>query len=155
MKRKISGLILLAVTASSCSSERVSLSPLYESITSEGTVGANPRVNGRHSDTAVFYASELTTQVSNFPTFTNDALNREVDGLKYNVKDYVYAVEAYNTVRQEQAMTRIQKSYKNIQKLRAFLKLDENEVINRYLVRIKSNLSQLDNAVKKKTFSKQ
>lgn len=100
--------------------------------------------NLKEKNMELFYASELTNQVSSFPKFENDAVNKEVGNLKYNVKDYVYAIQEYNLVGRTKAFSNIEKSYKKLQKLRTYLNADDNETINRYLVRIKGNINQLE-----------
>lgn len=143
--RGISILIIVVLALACCSSEKVTLSPVYESLaSSKGSAsGYTPRAFTEKTG-QVFYAGELTSLVSSFPKFENSALNKEVKALKYHVKEYVYAVESYNLVGQETAMRNIEKSYKKIQKLRKYLSVNDDEVVNRYLVRMKSNLSQLE-----------
>lgn len=139
------GLCLALLATASCSSEKVTLSPLYNSVAdgkSLNEAGKSPQNRDRKAE--IFYASELVNHLSTMPKFTNDALNREVGVLKFNVKEFVYAVEAYNLTGRERSLANIAKSYRKIQKMRSFLHPDENEVINRYLVRIKSNINNLE-----------
>ena len=149
MYKTFISLLIASISLLSCTSEKVTLSPLYDSLSSAGGTGnvlvKNTSTKGQGTR-EIFYASELTNQVSTFPHFTNDALNIEVNGLKYNVKDFVYAVQACSINGKDVAMKRIEKNYRKIQKLRSFLNKDENDVINRYLVRIKSNLTNLESA---------
>lgn len=138
-------LILAGVVSSSCSSEKLSLSPVYNSS------GNTPQTKiilagSQNKSSELFYASELTNQMASFPTFSNTGINTEVTKLKYQVKEYVYAVQEYNLSARTKALTNIEKSYRKIQKLRPYLQSDENETINRYLVRIKSNISKLEAA---------
>ena len=129
----------------SCSTEKLSLSPLYDSFNNESNKKVvNLPAEFKNKSSELFYASELSNQVSSFPLFKNKLVNEEVNKLKYNIKDYIYAVQEYNLVGRENALNNIEKSYKKIQKLRKNLSADDNDVINRYLVRIKSNISQLE-----------
>ena len=82
--------------------------------------------------------------MSTFPKFKNSAVNDEVAVLKKYIKDYVYALQVYNIDEKAQALDRVERSYKKIQKLRNFLNSDDDNVINRYLVRIKSNIAKLE-----------
>ncbi|WOC51393.1 hypothetical protein BPO_0746 [Bergeyella porcorum] len=97
----------------------------------------------KNKTTEVFYASELLSQISTFPKFQNSDLNQEVSLLKNNISEYVYAVQNHNLIRQEEYLYRIEKSYKKIQSIRKTLSPKDDEIINRHLVRIKSNLYQL------------
>lgn len=139
-------LTLLLFSLLSCSSENTALSPLQNSVNSAGSSPEvkNPAQNFQKKSGKIFYASELSSQMSTIPQFNNSALNQEVNNLKFHVKEYVYAVGSYNLVGQNRALAEVEKSYKKIQKLRRFLNPSDNEVINRYLVRIKSNISQLE-----------
>lgn len=92
----------------------------------------------------IFYSSQLTNNISSFPKFSNDAINREVLHLKDNIKDYIAAIEAFNINDVDISEEKFEKSYKKLQHLRRFLKSDEDEVLNRYLVRIKINMSNLN-----------
>lgn len=129
----------------SCSAEKVSLSPVYESLSSSQRVSVqNYPDKFTDKTSANFYASELINQMSTFPDFENAGLDREVETLKYNVRQYVYALQEYNIVGQQSYLNKVEKSYKNIQKMRKFLNADDDQIINRYLVRIKSNIAQIE-----------
>lgn len=136
--------VVIIVLLLSCSSEKVTLSPIYNSFSNE-TPQKPTRFPDRFNDKTgeVFYASELLSHISTFPKFQNTALNDEVIHLKHNIKEYVYAVQSYNLTKQEKSLYNIEKSYKKIQRLRKYLNKNDDEIINRYLVRIKSNISQL------------
>ncbi len=135
---------------SSCSTEKISVSPISENLNnSKSQININTFPGRFNNKTGTdFYSSELSNQISTFPKFENSALNQEVSQLKFYVKEYVYAVQAYNLVGQENSLFNIEKSYKKIQKLRKYLNTTDDEVINRYLVRIKSNISQLESLKK-------
>lgn len=144
MTRYIGFCVALIATAS-CSSEKVTLSPLYDSVADgKPVIDAGITSQSKDRKAEIFYASELVNHLSTMPKFKNDALNREVGVLKHNVKEFVYAVQAYNLAGRERSLANIAKSYRKIQKMRSFLHPDENEVINRYLVRIKSNINNLE-----------
>lgn len=144
MIKKLLPTILGACMMISCTTEKVSLSPSLNDFPGINTKKiVNLPANFKNKSSELFYASELSNLVSSFPTFSNTTLNKEVNKLKFYIKDYVYALQEYNVTGRENALNNIEKSYKKIQNLRRFLNTDDNEVINRYLVRIKSNISQL------------
>ena len=133
--------IFIFLTTISCSSEKVlpidtdginlsSLSPINRNFQEQSDV--------------IFYTSELTNLASTFPKSQNQAVNEEVKNLKIYIKDYIYALQDYNLTARNKASLGIERSYKKIQKLRKFLNQDEDEVVNRYLVRIKGNITKLE-----------
>ena len=89
-------------------------------------------------------AAEITNLIATFPRFTNDALNREVSVLKVHLQEYIYAYSEYNLIGKQKANRNIEKSYRKIQKLRKFLNKDEDIILNRYLTRIKTNITVLE-----------
>lgn len=145
---------LMGLMLASCSTEKVNLSPVYDSYSTSANVSIQ-NYPERFSDKTSqnFYASELINQISTFPNFQNSGLDKEVTNLKYQVKQYVYALQEYNKNGRENALGKVEKSYKKIQKLRKFLNPDEDQVINRYLVRIKSNIAQLESMKTKDSLS--
>jgi hypothetical protein len=101
----------------------------------------------------IFYSSEITNLIASFPKFSNDAINKEVVNLKYQLRDYIESMEEYNRTGLKKAEKKFEKSYKNLQKLRRYLKKEEDEVLNRYLVRIKTNMSQLNSNIPQDSIS--
>lgn len=149
-KRKFS-YILIFFFALSCSAEKINLSPVGNSILEKGegvqTYSYSERKN------LIVYSSEITNLISSFPKFRNDAVNKEVTNLKYHLKDYIGAVESYNINGRNNAQRSFEKSYKKLQKLRPYLNSDEDQVLNRYLVRIKTNMSLLESNIPKDSLS--
>ena len=92
-------------------------------------------------------ASEITNLISTFPKFSNTALNEEVSSLKYTLQNYLYAIESGNKSGKNKTIRNLEKSYKHIQKLRKYLEKDEDEVLNRYLVRLKTNVTVIEDSV--------
>lgn len=136
-------LIIILTTLASCSTEKITFSPVGGNLSSLNSATPLNR-NFKEKSDVVFYSSELTNQMSTFPKFKNSAVNEEVAVLKKYIKDYVYALQVYNIDEKAQALDRVERSYKKIQKLRNFLNSDDDNVINRYLVRIKSNIAKLE-----------
>lgn len=135
----------------SCSAENINLSPVggmtYNSKANHSSYSLKERKN------LIVYASEITNLMASFPKFRSDAVNKEVVQLNYHLKDYIGAIEAYNINGLVSAERNFERSYKKLQKLRKFLNQDEDAVLNRYLVRIKTNLSILNNNIPKDSLS--
>ncbi|WP_027376037.1 hypothetical protein [Kaistella palustris] len=131
----------------SCSVEKINLSPVgaaaYES------TAKSPAYSLTEKQNLIVYSSEITNLLATFPKFRNDAVNREVIRLSYYLKDYIGAIEEHNKKGLEKSTANFEKSYKKLQTLRRYLNKDEDEVLNRYLVRIKTNLSQINNNLPK------
>ncbi len=146
MKKFTFYIILSTITITSCASEKFNVSPLSNSLTQKGTkTGSLEDVLGGTMINNI-YASEITNLIATFPKFKNDAVNIEVTKLKSELQNYLYAFEAYNIAGKHRALKSIQHSYKKIQKHRNKLNKDEDELLNRYLVKLKTNISQLDSA---------
>ena len=133
--------ILISLLALSCSAEKINLSPVGEMSIQSEKYSYNDRKN------LIVYSSEISNLVSSFPKFRNDAVNAEVINLKYHLKDYIGAMEAYNAVGRTNALKNFERSYKKIQKLRKYLNEDEDQILNRYLVRIKTNMTFLESTI--------
>lgn len=141
MKKKIS-LLLLLLLMQSCAVERVNLSPLSDSFSTYST-SSFISSTGKSLST-VGYTSELTNTLSQFPLFGNEKLNREIGGMKQHVSDYVYAVKKDQSSEKTKAYKNFSVSYKKIQHLKEELSIEDTELLNRYLVKIKTNISLID-----------
>ena len=126
------------------------MSPVGDSISTDNK---NSGISYTDKKSQIVYSSEITNLISTFPKFKNDAVNAEVINLKYHLKDYVNAMEAYNINGLNKAQRQFQKSYKKIQNLRKYLNPDDDQVLNRYLVRIKTNMSLLESNLQKDSLS--
>ncbi|KUJ50321.1 hypothetical protein [Chryseobacterium sp. JAH] len=144
------GLLILAIT--SCATEKPNVSPLSTSFYSEAkktetetransiSININENVN----------AAEITNLISSFPKFKNPEVNEEVNILKYTLQNYLYAIDSDNISGKNKTLKNLEKSYKKIQKLRKHLKKDDNEVLNRYLVRLKTNVTFIEDSINSK-----
>ena len=141
---------LLLLIIISCSAEKINLSPISNSLTQSSD---NSTYNLGDRKDLIVYSSEITNLISSFPKFKNDAVNSEVKNLKIYLKEYIEAMESYNMTALYQSQRKFEKSYRKLQKLRKFLNSDEDGVLSRYLVRIKTNISQLDNLIPKDSLS--
>lgn len=143
---------VLIVTISSCTTEKPNFSPLSNSFYSE-TKGPDPDKGTRNSIemnvNENVNASEISNLTATFPQFKNTALNSEITVLKYSLQNYLYAIDANNISGKNKALKDFENSYRKIQKLRQKLNSDDNEVLNRYLVRLKSNVSAIEDSIKR------
>ncbi|AYO56839.1 hypothetical protein CO230_01015 [Chryseobacterium sp. 6424] len=136
--------ILLLFFIFSCTTEKINLSPMGEQPV--GTETQNiPLLDDRKS--LILYSSEITNLIASFPKFRNDGVNTEITALKSHLRDYVDAMKSHNLIELERSYNKFERSYKKLQKLRKFLNPDEDEVLNRYLVRIKINMSRLNSTL--------
>lgn len=144
MKRLFFLGILLTIT--SCATEKLNMSPLSGSFSSDAKSESDEKSISINITENV-NASEITNLISTFPKFSNTAVNVEVTNLKYILQNYLYAIESGNMSGKNITIRKLEKSYKSIQKLRKYLKKDEDEVLNRYLVRLKTNVTIIQDAV--------
>lgn len=149
MKRSLFLGVLLIIT--SCATEKQNFSPLSTGFYSE-TKGSDSDKGAKNSiDINVksnVNASEISNLIATFPKFRNTALNSEVITLKYSLQNYLYAIDADNLNGKNKALKDFEKSYKKVQKLRQNLNKDDDEILNRYLVRLKTNVSAIEDYIK-------
>ncbi|SUX46752.1 hypothetical protein [Chryseobacterium indoltheticum] len=146
--RRLLFLGTLLLITSSCATEKLNLSPLSNTFSSDSkSVDSEDSKSISINITENVNASEITNLISTFPKFTNSAVNNEVITLKYTLQNYLYAIAAGNTSGKNKTIKNLEKSYKNIQKLRRYLKKDEDEVLNRYLVRLKTNVTVIEDSI--------
>ena len=143
MAKTTFGYVLLLLALFSCSAEKINLSPVGQTSGRNGIYSYSERKN------LIVYSSEITNLITSFPKFKNDAVNAEVVNLKFYLKDYIGAMEAYNINGLNNSQRNFERSYKKLQKLRRFLNQDDDQVLNRYLVRIKTNMTFLHSNISK------
>ncbi|MBU8883323.1 hypothetical protein KSK37_09535 [Kaistella sp. DKR-2] len=131
--------ILLLLLICSCTVENINLSPLSD--TASTVSGKTPPYSLKERKKLIVYSSEITGLMASFPKFRSTAVNTEVVNLKYYLREYINAMEAYNTKDLFTSHRKFEKSYKKLQTLRRYLNKDEDAVLNRYLVRIKTNMT--------------
>jgi len=141
--RRYLGLLILMILLSSCTVEKMNLSPLSNNFSSFNTT-SNFAESSYKSLETVNYTSELTNIISEFPVFSNPKLNSEIYKLKLSITDYIYAIKQENPLEKSNAYKNYTDSYKSIQKLKAELSKEELELLNRFLVKIKTNISLID-----------
>ena len=143
MAKTTFGYLLLLLALFSCSAEKINLSPVGQMSDQSRIYSYSERKN------LIVYSSEITNLITSFPKFKNDAVNAEVVNLKFYLKDYIGAMEAYNINGLNNSQRNFERSYKKLQKLRRFLNQDDDQVLNRYLVRIKTNMTFLHSNISK------
>ncbi|MBE4951289.1 hypothetical protein [Chryseobacterium culicis] len=149
MKRLIFLGVLIILT-SSCATEKLNLSPLSNNFYSDTKGSDSDRGSKKNFNINIkenINASEISNMVSTFPKFKNNGINEEITSLKYSLQNYLYAIDANNSTGKSRALKSFEKSYKKIQKLRQNLDRDEDEVLNRYLVRLKTNISVIEDTL--------
>jgi hypothetical protein len=145
--RRLLFLGTLILITSSCATEKLNLSPLSNTFSSDAKSDSENSKSISINITENVNASEITNLISTFPKLSNTAVNDEVSTLKYTLQNYLYAIAAGNNSGKNKTIRNLEKSYKNIQKLRKYLKKDEDEVLNRYLVRLKTNITVIEDSV--------
>ncbi len=149
MKRLVFFGVLIILT-SSCATEKLNLSPLSNTFYSETKGSDSDRGSKKSFNINVkenVNASEISNLISTFPKFKNNGLNDEITSMKYSLQNYLYAIDANNSSGKSRALKSFEKSYRKIQKSRQSLDKDDDEVINRYLVRLKTNVSVIEDAL--------
>ena len=145
MCKKLFFCLLLAIVSFSCNSEKVTISPVSSSLA--GSSDGNAVILYTERIQKINYASELTNLIASFPQFKNDAVDAEVTKLKFYLKDYINAIQSYNLIGAEKAHNNYERTYKKLQRLKVYLNPDGQDVLNRYLVRIKTNMNTLESQI--------
>lgn len=138
---KLLSIFIVINFTDSCSTNSAASDELHASAGSDSFVYLSPE--------AIVYASSISNLVSTFPKFRNDAVNREVILLKNSLTDYLNAVRDFNQTNKYKSIEQFEKFYKKIQKLRKYMIKDDEEVLNRYMVKIKTNMNLLEASLSK------
>lgn len=150
MKKRFFFGVLIIIITSSCATEKLNLSPLSNNFYSETKGSDSDRGSKKSFNINIkenTNASEISNIISTFPKFKSNGLNDEITSLKYSLQNYLYAIDANNSAGKTRALKSFEKSYKKIQKQRQDLDRDDDEVLNRYLVRLKTNISVIEDAL--------
>lgn len=140
MKRKIGVALSFALLVMSCSSEKVNLSPISDSLSEE----VFNTSNAAKTTETIAYQSEISNLIASFPKMGNDAVDREVAKLKTALHSYLNSLAENNLSLHKKALKNYTNAYVKIQKLRKYLNVEKDEVLNRYLVRLKTNVNMLE-----------
>lgn len=138
---KLLVILLLFNFSESCSTSSAAAEELHSDSLADSYAYLSPE--------SIVYASTISNLVSTFPKFTNDAVNREVLSLKNALTDYLTAIKDFHQAEKSKSVEVFEKHYKNIQKLRKFMTRDDDEVLNRYMVKIKTNMNLLEASMNK------
>ena len=143
--------VLLLLLLSSCSVEKMNLSPIGDNASqlSESVIP----YSFDEKKILIVHSSEITNLISTFPKLRNDAVNAEVSNLKFHLKEYIIAMKSYNLIQMDSSHRKFEKSYRKLQKLRKYLNRDDDEVLNRYLVRIKTSMTLINNNIPQDSIS--
>lgn len=132
----------------SCSVEKVNLSPTTQTLSNININTPEKVFKEIKADTNfVKYSSEITNSFSSVTYFSTKEVNKEIYELKFFISEYLYTIQEHNTVGKEKAFYNYEKSYKKLQKFKNRLPIEEQEILNRFLVNIKTNIS-LINSIK-------
>ncbi|MFC4685642.1 MAG: hypothetical protein BGO86_08540 [Chryseobacterium sp. 36-9] len=133
---KLLAVIFIINLSDSCSTSSAASEELHSDSLSDTYAYLTPE--------AIVYASSISNLISTFPKFRNDAVNREVSSLKNSLTNYLLAIRNFNLADKHNSLREFEKYYKKIQKLRKFMTRDDDEVLNRYMVKIKTNMNLLE-----------
>ena len=143
--------VLLLLLLSSCSVEKMNLSPIGDNA-SQLSESAIP-YSFDEKKILIVHSSEITNLISTLPKLRNDAVNAEVSNLKFHLKEYIIAMKSYNLIQMDSSHRKFEKSYRKLQNLRKYLNRDDDEVLNRYLVRIKTSMTLINNNIPQDSIS--
>jgi hypothetical protein len=130
----------------SCSVEKVSVSPattLLSEVSYDTFADAADGIETKIE--FINYSSEINNAFQNsLISFSKKEVNEEVSALKFTISEYLYAVKEHNMVGKEKSFFNYEKSYKKLQKLKNKLNPEEQDTLNRFLVKIKTNISLIE-----------
>ena len=130
----------------SCSVEKVSVSPattLLSEVSYDTFADAADGIETKIE--FINYSSEINNAFQNsLISFSKKEVNEEVSALKFTVSEYLYAVKEHNMVGKEKSFFNYEKSYKKLQKLKNKLNPEEQDTLNRFLVKIKTNITLIE-----------
>lgn len=133
---KLLTILIITISIGSCSTNSAASEQVHSDLLSDTYSYLSPE--------DIVYASSISNLISTFPKFRNDAVNKEVSFLKNSLTDYLSSVRDFNQSAKNKSLDEFEKYYKKIQKLRKFMIKDDDEVLNRYMVKIKTNINLLE-----------
>ena len=141
--RKFISLFFALILWTSCSVEKLNLSPLANSFSNTNSVYSASSKTSESINT-INYTSELSNLLSEFPIFSNKTMNSEIYKLKLHITDYLYAIKQKDVISKNDAYELYKKTFVNIQKLKDKLPEDELELLNRFMAKIKTNITLIE-----------
>ena len=130
----------------SCGIEKVSVSPATALLSEVSYDTFADAANGIETKIEfINYSSEINNAFQNsLISFSKKEVNEEVSALKFTISEYLYAVKEHNTIGKEKSFFNYEKSYKKLQKLKNKLNPEEQDTLNRFLVKIKTNITLIE-----------
>mgnify|MGYP003604558941 FL=1 len=141
--RKFISLFFALILWTSCSVEKLNLSPLANSFSNTNSVYSASSKTSESINT-INYTSELSNLLSEFPIFSNKSMNAEIYKLKLYITDYLYAIKQKDVISKNDAYELYKKTFVNIQKLKDKLPEDELELLNRFMAKVKTNITLIE-----------
>ena len=141
--RKFISLFFALILWTSCSVEKLNLSPLANSFSNTNSVYSASSKTSESINT-INYTSELSNLLSEFPIFSNKIMNSEIYKLKLYITDYLYAIKQKDVISKNDAYELYKKTFVNIQKLKDKLPEDELELLNRFMAKVKTNITLIE-----------
>ena len=141
--RKFISLFFALILWTSCSVEKLNLSPLANSFSNTNSVYSASSKTSESINT-INYTSELSNLLSEFPIFSNKTMNSEIYKLKLYITDYLYAIKQKDVISKNDAYELYKKTFVNIQKLKDKLPEDELELRNRVMAKVQTNITLLE-----------
>lgn len=141
--RKFIGLFFASILWTSCSVEKINLSPLANSFSSYPSSNSIAEKTNQSINT-INYTSELTNLLAEFPIFSSKNMNAEVYKLKLYITDYIYAIKQKDIIEKNESYELYKKTFVNIQKLKNSLPQDELELLNRFMAKVKTNITLIE-----------
>lgn len=142
--RKYIGLFFALILWTSCSVEKINLSPLANSYGNSGSSSTSFAQKANQSVNTINYTSELSNLLSEFPIFSSKNLNSEIYKLKLCITDYIYAIKQKDLVGKNDSYELYKKSFIKIQKLKNNLPDEEIELLNRFMTKLKTNITLIE-----------
>lgn len=140
--------LFLVTLMLSCTSDKLNTSIVLE------RSSLTPQQSLRHSIIddvtdiyTVQYSLRLNATLDSFPILKVDHIDKEIKRLKFYATEIMYALKEQNPKGREKAQYHFQQTYQKIQRLKTKLDPDQQELLNRYLTRVKTDISLLESRI--------
>ena len=137
----LGGLLL----TTSCSVEKENLSPtksIFDEIQSYTPKNIQQEIENQSN--FILYSSEITNSFKEVKNLSYPAINPEIYNLQFYITEFIYATQAYNDIDKEKAFSKYEKAYKKVKKLKNKLPDEEQQRLNQFLVKVKTNMSLIE-----------
>ena len=136
----LGGLLL----ATSCSVEKENLSPttsIFDEIQSYTPKNIQQEIENQSN--FILYSSEITNSFKAVKNLSYPIINSEISNLQFYITEFIYATQASH-IDKEKAFSKYEKAYKKVQKLKNKLPDEEQQRLNQFLVKVKTNMSLIE-----------